>query len=1100
MTESNDIKEYYRQITELDIIDIARELLVGRITQETPKYLLCDCPQHQSQSHRSLQIMTDKQGWYCFGCGVGGDVLQLVEFIKTGKVTTGCNGTMPDSHRAARDFLAQKAGLPPLSNYGMSKEQLEQTEKERAFETRVKEALTALARFYNERLKANPEVLNWLKTKYAINDEAIDSLLIGYADNSTGVIKALTAEGFTLRELAAGGAFRPTSQDGLYPFFDKRIIFPYWSRSRVAFMIGRQTPWTPKQDWEQSKYKKLPVHDDQQRPYIAKFINNSLLYNEDLLMTKPNYVIITEGVTDCISLMQQGLPVISPVTVRIRESDWKRLISKLRNVKTVYICQDNEISQAGLKGALQTACVLAEHNIDSRLVSLPLSSNQIQAREELRNKFEVDITTTQNDLLNAMKNHTPAERQDAEKLLAAAKIDVNDFFISGHNKEDFIELLKHAQTPLEHAISNIPDASGSKKSSYMEPIMAEIAAQSIFDQESLLLLVHEKIGKRITFSALKEHIKTIQKKCKAELPKDKEVSKPVSIYPPGSCRAAIDEVVFKSEELSGSPDYIAATKTAYEWFSSHGAQFFYTQSKEPFMYFSNEIYWMDSSDRGRKRHYSSMLLDQVELPQISNIYKVLVENMSNLALLRGQQREHFTWLHTDINNYTVYFNLNNKDHEIAKITPDGIEIIKNGSNADGIILDCSRKMKPLKFLPDASIEEADQLLMDLLINNFSCSQGDKFLILSWLSCFLLIDFSGIKPMTRFEGSAGSGKTTASKLISALIYGEPQQKKATDAANYTDGSQNPLIILDNIEVKQMTDELITFMLTSITGIAKEKRKSGTDSETITERTKCLLNTTGIEPLCGELSEIQSRAFVVNFEIANQSNSCFLESDIIGDLQQNRNLIISAIMKRTCEVLAMMRDGKRKQVMNLLHTTLGSHDKQRCNEYLSMMYLMMLAGSPPDEVDKNLQTLAPFFKDQITFTNQTSRETAHESNHTATALATFFKAWENAVKADEDNINDRRINPISEFINRYQIKPDHAGILHDVLSRELFVALKRISRDFGLRFDMDSARQFAQRMANDLETGLATFLWTFFIVYPVAIFCSLNSAGERYPNVE
>nr|WP_321466143.1 hypothetical protein [uncultured Desulfobulbus sp.] len=152
-------------------------------------------------------------------------------------------------------------------------------------------------------------------------------------------------------------------------------------------------------------------------------------------------------------------------------------------------------------------------------------------------------------------------------------------------------------------------------------------------------------------------------------------------------------------------------------------------------------------------------------------------------------------------------------------------------------------------------------------------------------------------MTRFEGSAGSGKTTASKLISALLYGEPQHKKATDAANYTDGSQNPLIVLDNIEVKQMTEDLTTFTLTSI---AKEKRKSGTDSETVTERTKCLLNTTGIEPLCGELSEIQSRSFVINFDIGNQGNDCFIESEVIAALQRNRDLIISALMKRTSEV--------------------------------------------------------------------------------------------------------------------------------------------------------------------------------------------------------
>ena len=55
---------------------------------------------------------------------------------------------------------------------------------------------------------------------------------------------------------------------------------------------------------------------------------------------------------------------------------------------------------------------------------------------------------------------------------------------------------------------------------------------------------------------------------------------------------------------------------------------------------------------------------------------------------------------------------------------------------------------------------------------------------------------------------------------------------------------------------MTEELTTFMLTSITGIAKEKRKTGTDTETAIERNKCLLNTTGIEPLGGELAEILS----------------------------------------------------------------------------------------------------------------------------------------------------------------------------------------------------------------------------------------------------
>ncbi len=70
--QSNNVKEYYRLVTGVDIGLVAREILGGRVVQESPRLLQCDCPNHKSQSHRLLHIMLDKQGWYCFGCGVGG--------------------------------------------------------------------------------------------------------------------------------------------------------------------------------------------------------------------------------------------------------------------------------------------------------------------------------------------------------------------------------------------------------------------------------------------------------------------------------------------------------------------------------------------------------------------------------------------------------------------------------------------------------------------------------------------------------------------------------------------------------------------------------------------------------------------------------------------------------------------------------------------------------------------------------------------------------------------------------------------------------------------------------------------------------------------
>jgi DNA polymerase III delta prime subunit len=449
--------------------------------------------------------------------------------------------------------------------------------------------------------------------------------------------------------------------------------------------------------------------------------------------------------------------------------------------------------------------------------------------------------------------------------------------------------------------------------------------------------------------------------------------------------------------------------------------------------------------------------------------RTFYEVLSNLAVERGQVREHFSWLHTDVARETVYFNLNNADHEIAKITPEGVEILKNGGNADGVILDGSRKMAPIRFLPDADPAEADRLLVELLLNNLTCAPGDRVLILSWLSCFLLIDFAGTRPMTRFEGPAGSGKTTASKLISALLYGEPQQKKSTDAANYTDGSQNPLIVLDNIEVKQMTEDLTTFILTSITGIAKEKRKSGTDTETVIERTKCLLNTTGIEPLGGELAEILSRSFIIRFDMDEQASDCFLEAKILAALREHRDLIVSSLMKRTSHLLAMLRAGAQEKVMRLLHRSLENHSKRRCNDYLSLMYLMMLAGERQEVIDRALEELHPQFVSRIATLNSVSLETARESNPIATCLAALFKAYRHALEADREStaLNVAKTNKAA-FLERYQLDFRSETTVEGALARDLFVAVKRLSKDFGLSFSMNSVQQFAQRFSNDLDT--------------------------------
>jgi predicted P-loop ATPase len=494
MSQPVDVHAYYRKLTDVSIAGIARELLAGRITEDAGETLYCDCPNHRSQSRRSLQISADKQSWYCFGCGVGGDVLQLVEFVQSGVVTRGQSGTMPPSHREARDFLARRAGLEPLSQLGRTPEEAADAEEQLKLGWRVTDVLTSLAEIYHQRLLSNADVLRWFRQKYGIGDETIGRLKIGFAANEPSAARLLMngPGNFTPRELAASSAFKPTAQDGLMPFFDGRIVFPYWSRGKVVFLIGRQTPWTPQSDWEKSKYKKLSVRNDRNNSHVADCIRNDMLYNEDVLLSRPERVVITEGVTDCISLMEHGVPVVSPVTLQIRDADWERILAKLRGVKTVYICQDNEVSEAGLRGAMKNARILAEHGIETRVATLPLGERQRLAREKLA--------------------QLPADSPEATALMADAKIDVNEFFAAGHTAADFEEILARSKTPLEMVIESISaDTPDAELAAALGPVLAEIGQLDPIAQPRQLKAIQERCGKdRLPMSALRQQMKIVR--------------------------------------------------------------------------------------------------------------------------------------------------------------------------------------------------------------------------------------------------------------------------------------------------------------------------------------------------------------------------------------------------------------------------------------------------------------------------------------------------------------------------------------------------------------------------------------------------------------
>ncbi|CAM2070252.1 ZnF-CHCC domain-containing protein [Sulfidibacter corallicola] len=1083
------IEAYYDNITAADIGKVADRLLPSRIKNRTARVLECDCPHHKSQSGTSFHVILDKQMFYCHGCRVGGDVLHMVEFVQSGQVTTNTRGPMPESHRAARDYLADFLGMRPLSGFGGYGDDIREVEERRRERDLCHAIRDAAADYYHICLLKRPEVLAWLFKNYSISLETVKELKIGYTDIEPEGLPPievwLRSKEFYRDQMFLTGLFHKTKRDDIFPLFRNRLFFPYWSQAHVVFGIARKTPWTPHNQFENAKYKKLLVHDPERRPWVSKSVTNSMLFNEDVLSTNTDWVVITEGITDAIALMERGIPVISPVTVRLKRDDWKRVLPKLERMKTVYICQDNEISQVGLKGALDSAHMLAEAGITCKIMSLPLGQYQQEARTALEKRFGIEPHPDGKVIDAKLDGLSEEQRNEARELIGRAKTDVNEWFNQGATTDAFLALRESAKTAVEWEITSLdwPEADEARIE-VLKPILKKIAPMPQIIQDRHLVMIKDLYGMKL--GGLKDLLKDARKEWRREDRKRALVKKfgEVDKNDPTSCEELIDKEIGRYHLAQMKPAYNKIAVKACDWFVENGAVFLHTSQGRPYMFWKNQLLWMDASG-SQKRRYLAALFKQTGRSTCDPMGRELCEVMANTAVNDGRQQDVTTWIHTDTKNHVIHFNLNNEEGQIARISPNGVTVVQNGTNPEQVVLGGANKIKPIHFQTGISLEVVEDLTTELLSNPLACDLVDRYLITSWIGCFLLLDFSGTKPIVRFEGGEGCGKTTATKLLTTLLFGETQQKNGTVAANYTDSSKNPLVVLDNIEVKNVSKDLSDFLLCASTGVVREKRANGTDTETVMERPRSLLCMTGIESLGAGLPELTSRMFTILFwksnnrvksfeeeekerieghvplspeEEGQSDQPVFLESSILQKIEEHRDEILSLIMLKTQTVLGWIQDGHLKKAMDLMKRTFRDHEKARATDFLALMYLFSLAEGG-EQPAPDLEELNPVLVACVNALNETSNEAARESEPIVTALNGLFNASQRARDADESP--NGRGTAVVDFQMKYGLVVEDGKVL-TATGQTLFTGLTKYCKDMGLAFPYTNTTQFGQRM--------------------------------------
>jgi len=262
----------------VDIVELASEYLT---LKKAGRNFVGLCPFHQEKTP-SFTLNREKQIFYCFGCGQGGNVITFLMKI-AGK-------TFPE---AIKD-LAQKAGviLPPRV-----------TDKESRERETLREKITSLnlraAQQFARNLQApsGKEARLYLQER-SISEETIRKFRLGYAPDSWNALADyLEGSGLSLK-LAEQAGLVITGKDGrFYDRFRGRLIFPIENVSGevIAFggrILGKGEP----------KYLNSP-----ESPVYIKGKNLYGLNKTKEEIRRKGFAIIVEGYFDLISLVNAGV-------------------------------------------------------------------------------------------------------------------------------------------------------------------------------------------------------------------------------------------------------------------------------------------------------------------------------------------------------------------------------------------------------------------------------------------------------------------------------------------------------------------------------------------------------------------------------------------------------------------------------------------------------------------------------------------------------------------------------------------------------------------------------------------------------------------------
>ena len=255
------------------------------------------CPFHD-EVEGSFTVYADSERFYCFGCGLGGDVL---DFIRQAEGLS-----LPEA-------IARLDGSPGLAPRAAVRPAGTRRPASAALPPRDLALLTAAGRFYAGRLRRSSEAREYLASR-GVGPVAAARLGLGYAPGG-GLRLALESLGFSADRMRDSGLFMERGAER----FAGMVVVPDLSSGLVRWLAGRAV-------------------DPDRTPRFQALPGPKPVLGLGRLGPAPDWAVVAEGLFDWLALTGWGIPSCAALGAQGVE----RVASALRGCPRVFLAFDGD--------------------------------------------------------------------------------------------------------------------------------------------------------------------------------------------------------------------------------------------------------------------------------------------------------------------------------------------------------------------------------------------------------------------------------------------------------------------------------------------------------------------------------------------------------------------------------------------------------------------------------------------------------------------------------------------------------------------------------------------------------------------------------------